>query len=251
MINYGEYPIDKVPENDWENLCIGVAFKKKNRYEALKYCKQLKQKGYNVFVNSMVTNSYSKSELEELLTKINNIKPYAYTLSDTFGNMQKNDILMLFNIVDKKLLPEIKLAFHSHNNMQLAVANSQLFLEQNTKRDIIIDSTLMGIGRGAGNLSTEMIAKYLNFQYGNKYNIEFILNLIEKQIQPIYKKTPWGYSIPYYLAAVNNCHPNYARFLIEETNITVENQEKILKAIPDENKMIYDKNLIKKICSQN
>ena len=238
MINYGE--IDFIPENQYGNIYFRVAFRKPDRLKAINYCKKLHDKGYKIFINSMTSSSYSDDELKKLIEQINVIEPYAYTISDTLGCMNSEEIIRQFSIADKNLSHDIKLGFHSHNNMQLAFSNSQLFLEQQTNRDLIIDSTLMGIGRGAGNLSTEMIARYLNFKNGKDYDIDLILKTIEDKIQPIYNDNPWGYSIPYYISALNCCHPNYAKYLTENTNISYEDMNKILKLIPIEKKIVFD-----------
>lgn len=251
MINFGEVPIDFIPKCENKNLYFRVAFRQNDYIQALDYCRSLKDKGYKIFVNSMSVNSYSKNELYELIERVNDLSPYAYTLSDTLGCMQKNDIINAFEVADKNLSDNIKLAFHSHNNMQLAFSNSQLFLEQGINRDIIIDSTLMGIGRGAGNLSTEMITKFLNFMYGKNYNLEYLLNIIEEQIQPIFSKKQWGYSVPYYISALNSCHPNYAKYMYEELHLNIQQIYDIMQLIPKENKLLYDKNIVERLCKNN
>ena len=244
MINYGEVPIEFIPDNKFDNFYFRVAFKKFDRERALKFCSELQNKGYKVFVNSMATNSYTDNELLELIKQINKLNPYAYTLSDTFGCMQKKDIINTFKLADENLKQGIKLAFHSHNNMQLAFSNTQMFIEQKTSRDIIIDSTLMGMGRGGGNLSTEMIARYLNFKYDKNYNLDLILKTLEEQIQPIYLEKSWGYSLPYYISAINGCHPNYAKYMTEELKLSIERIYEIMQLIPEKNKLSYNKEVI-------
>ena len=64
-----------------------------------------------------------------------------------------------------------------------------------------------------------------------------ILKTIDEIINPIYKITPWGYSVPYYLAATNNCHPNYAKFLSDK-KIDVEQIDFLLKNIPEDKKVL-------------
>ena len=39
----------------------------------------------------------------------------------------------------------------------------------------IIDTTVLGMGRGAGNLSTEQMICYLNNKFNNKYDLKKIL----------------------------------------------------------------------------
>ncbi len=111
-------------------------------------------------------------------------------------------------------------------------------------RNIIIDSTLSGIGRGAGNLCTEIIALYLNNFCRKSYKITPILEAIDKCIKIIYNKNPWGYSVPYYLSGLNNCHPDYAKFLINKS-FSYEKINEILRKIPADMKSTYNKDLLK------
>ena len=100
------------------------------------------------------------------------------------------------------------------------------------------------MGRGAGNIQTEQLTKYFNDNYLKKYSILPILKLIDEIINPIYNKSPWGYSVPYYIAASNHCHPNYAKFLSNK-NFDVEKIDAILKEIPQSKKLNYDETFIK------
>ena len=158
--------------------------------------------------------------------------------------MKESDILSTYYILDKNLDKNIAICFHSHNNLKLSFANTQAILKASSERDLIIDSTIFGIGRAAGNLCTEVIAQYLNDNYQTNYNLIPILKILNEQINPIFDKTPWGYSVPYYLAAINSCHPSYAKFL-DENKICVEKINEILKLIPEEKKYKYDENIVK------
>lgn len=246
MINYGEIDISDIPNCDTK-IGLRIAFKKEKRYEALKFCKLLKQKGYTIFINPMSTDTYTSSELLDMIYEVNNIKPLAFTIVDTTGMMTKKNILSLFYLIDNNLSEDIALGFHSHNNLQSSFSNAQILIEQNTKRTIIIDSTVFGMGRGAGNLCTELIYKYLNDNYQYKYEIVPIMKIIDEKINQIFLNSPWGYSIPYYLAAINHCHPNYARYLVEKQTIPVEIIDTLLRSIPENKKSSFDQNLIKQI----
>ena len=97
------------------------------------------------------------------------------------------------------------------------------------------------MGRGAGNLCTELIAKYLNDNFQSEYKILPLLKVIDNNLKPIYQKSPWGYSTPYYIAAMNGCHPNYAQELVKK-NLSDEEIDRIMKIIPADKKTSFDKN---------
>lgn len=116
-----------------------------------------------------------------------------------------------------------------------------------SKRELIIDSTVFGMGRGAGNLCTELLTQYINDNYNGTYNIIPILKIVDEFINPIFTQTPWGYSVPYYLAATNHCHPNYARYLVDKQTVPVEIINDILATLPNEKRTTYDENFIRQV----
>lgn len=241
MVNYGEYDISNFGECKNPNIKIRVAFKKHNKDEALKYIDTLVKSGWSVFANPMSTNTYSKEELEDLINKINKIKPYGLSIVDTLGNMYEKDVKEIFDFIDKYLAKRIAIGFHSHNSMQLSFSNTKALLRKGINREVVIDSCVYGMGRGAGNLCTELITKYLNDNYARDYKISPILKIIEL-IKPFYEKKPWGYSTPYYIAAIHGCHPNYAGFFVEK-GVSDENINQLINLIPADKKLSFDINL--------
>ena len=238
MINYGEYDISDLPKCDGKSVDgIRVAFHKRNAKEAMRFCAAIKEKGYKVFIQPMVTMSYSDEEVLELIKIANEIKPYAFYMADSFGTMKQNDIMRFFYLNDNNLDKNIKFGYHSHNNMQLAYSNAQSLCEIETRRNILIDSSTFGMGRGAGNLNSEMFLSYLNDHTEVNYNIKPLLNIIDEVLADIYEKNYWGYSIPHYLSALHYCHPNYATYLDSKKTLKVDNIDDILKLIGEEKKI--------------
>lgn len=100
------------------------------------------------------------------------------------------------------------------------------------------------MGRGACNLCTELMTQYINENVEHKYNLIPILEAMDEYIMPIYLKHLWGYSAPYYIAAINDCHPNYASYLINRQTLCIKDINNIIKSIPDNKKNLFDKKLI-------
>lgn len=249
MINYGEFGIEKFSECKNKNIKIRLAFKKHNQEEALEYISKLKILGWDIFVNPMITNTYTKVELELLIKRLNEIKPYCVTIVDTLGNMYESDVINIFDFIDKNLIPEIAIGFHSHNSLQLSFSNTKALLKMGIKRTLIIDSCLYGMGRGAGNLCTELITKYLNDNYQTDYRILPLLKSIDCDLKPIYQEHTWGYSTPYYIAAMHGCHPNYAGYLLRE-GFSDEEIDKIVSQIPEKEKVVYNEKFISQLAKK-
>lgn len=213
---------------------IRVVFYKHQIEEALEFCKAVKENGYKLFVQPMVTIDYTIQEYTKLAERIHDIEPYAVSIVDSFGYMNKEDFRRYFTILDCVLERDTVIGFHSHNNMQLAFVTAQDIMDYKTSRRLMIDASLYGMGRAAGNLNTELIANYYNISYEKKYDIRLILRTISKYIMPIHKKHVWGYSPYLFLTGLYHCHPNFAMYLLEEEDISVEDFEKYLLLIPED-----------------
>ncbi|MBE6515041.1 MAG: 3-hydroxy-3-methylglutaryl-CoA lyase [Thermoplasmata archaeon] len=251
MINYGEYDVDKIPvHNDSLIDGIRVAFHKKNVIPALDMCSALKEKGYKVFIQAMVTMAYSDLEFLDLISKVNRVKPYAFYIVDSFGMMKKRDLMRFFALTEKNLDKDIFIGFHSHNNLQLAYSNALALLDMRSGRDLIIDSTVYGMGRGAGNLNTEIIIDHMNNEYSQGYNLKPILTIMDEVINGFYQQNPWGYSLPNYLSAVHNAHPNYAGYLSDKYTMTVDMMDDIFARMDPVKKVEYDKEYIEQLYTE-
>lgn len=242
MINYGEYNIEDIPAYDGSSIDgIRVAFHKKDLVESLEFCRQIKAKGYLAFVQAMVSLSYSDDEFLSMIQAVNEFEPYAFYIVDSFGMMKERDLIRLFYMVEHNLKENIWIGFHSHNNMQLAYSNAQRLATIQTNRDLIIDSSIMGMGRGAGNLNTELFVEYLNETVGCNYNIRPLLVIIDEILNGFYYQNCWGYSLPNYLSASHNAHPNYAGYLDDKKTLTIEAMDEIFGMMDKKKRFSYDR----------
>lgn len=247
MVALGEKEIsyDKIPKCDGLSIFgIRLTFHKHEIERAFEYAKNLMEKGYEVFIQPVGTCTYSDLELLKLVECVNELKPYAFYIVDTLGTITGKELMRLFQMIDNNLEQCIRIGFHSHNNLQLAFANAQELMQTFTHREILIDASVQGMGRGAGNLCIELITQFMNENLDTEYNVTALLEIIDKYLVQIKETNPWGYTIPYYISAVNGCHPNYATYLINKQTINVRDIEKIITDIPKEKRPLYDKELI-------
>lgn len=248
MMNYGEYNIEELPPYDGSSIDgIRVTFHKKNLNESLELCEKIKNKGYLVFIQAMVSLSYTDEEFLSMIRKVNTFEPYAFYIVDSFGMMKGKDLTRLFYVVEHNLKENIWIGFHSHNNLQLAYSNAQRLITVQTNRNLIIDSSIMGMGRGAGNLNTELFLEYLNENVEKKYDIKPLLVIVDKILTIFYKKNYWGYSLPNYISASHNAHPNYAEYLDAKKTLTFEDMNEIFDMMEDDKKVVYDKAYIEEL----
>ena len=247
MIDYGTCDISNIqPCEECILDGIRVIFKKHLRKEALDFCRQLKEKGYKVFAQLVSITSYHDEELLDLIQLANKVMPYAVSMVDTYGLMHQDNLLHYFHLLDKHLAPEISIGYHSHNNFQMAYANCIEFMAQKINRDILLDGTIYGMGKSAGNAPIELLAMHMNQHYNKSYDIAQILEAIDSSVMEFYRQKQWGYNMFYYIAAANDCHPNYVSYLMNKRTLSVKEIDSVLKNLVPDKRLLYDEEYIEK-----
>ena len=245
MIDYGTCGIEHLaPCSESFIDGIRIIFKKHVMREAIDYCRKVKKLGYRVFVQAVSITSYSDREMLDLIDLVNDLKPYALSIVDTYGLLHQDNLLHYFRILNHNLDREIAIGYHSHNNFQLAYSNSIEVIREPADRTVLIDASLYGMGKSAGNLPIELISMYMNTNCGKSYNTSQMLEAIDINIMPFFQKSPWGYNLFYYISASNNCHPSYVRFLMDKLTLSLKSLGEILAGIEPEKKLLYDKDYI-------
>ncbi|MDR3047267.1 MAG: aldolase catalytic domain-containing protein [Bacteroidales bacterium] len=228
---------------------IRVIFKKHIKEQALAFCKELKQLGYKVFTQAVSITSYNDEELLELIALVNEVQPFAVSIVDTYGLLNQNKLMHYYEMMSQHLDETIGIGYHSHNNFQLGYANCIELINKHAtaNRLLLLDGTLFGMGKGAGNAPTELIATYLNENCNTKYDISQMLEAIDVNLMDIFKNSPWGYSMNFFIAASNDCHPNYVSYLLDKKTLSVKSINEILKHLEGEKKLLYDKAYIEEL----
>lgn len=252
MLNRGEYDVNSFPDNTIDNIVniIRFAFHKKDLHQAFEDTKILLKKGYKVFAQPMVTQLYTQEELIETINLFNTIDINALYIVDSFGNMTNHDFTRLMKLFDENMKDGVSLGYHSHNNLQLAFSNAIKFLEAEIKRPILLDSSIFGMGRGAGNLNTELVATHFNSQYESKYLISPLLETMDSYLHKLHKTYYWGYSIEHYISAVVNCHPSSASYLLKKKNLSIIEIQNVLNSLNYDQRNKYDKSILDEAVSK-
>lgn len=248
MIDYGTCSIENLQPCSESYLDgIRVIFKKHIMYEAIEFCRQVKSLGYKVFTQAVSITSYNDEELLELVSLVNDLSPYALSLVDTYGLLHQDNLNHIVDVFDEHLDPEICIGYHAHNNFQLGYSNCIEILNKSLNRTVLVDASLYGMGKSAGNAPIELVSAYMNTHHNKCYDIHQMLEAIETSIMDIYYKVPWGYNLFYYIAAVNRCHPNYVSYLMNKRTLSIKSINLVLDIIEPEKKLLYDKSYIEEL----
>ncbi len=248
LADYSRYSVENLDEYTGKSFdAVRACFFKKERYDVIDFCKEIKRKGYKIFIQPVDILGYSDIELIEFIEMINTLEPYCLSIVDTFGSMYVEDLRRVYEIINHNLIPNCKIGFHSHNNMQMSSALSQEFLRMTFgKRNVVVDATISGMGRGAGNTPTELIVQYMVSKLGYNYDIDALLDVIDEYMDNIRSRCSWGYSTNYFIAGAYGAHVNNIAYLSKKNSIRYKDIRYILNKVGAIPRKRYDYDLLEK-----
>jgi len=243
MGDFGKIDLeDFAPASESPVDLVRVAVHKDKLSGAIGLLEKIKTKGYLTSLQCMGYSTYADQEKHELLSGLKNTSiDYVY-IADSYGSIFPFQIKEIFEPLLE--IGGFRVGFHPHNNIQMAFANS---LEAIRIGVHIIDASIYGMGRGAGNLQTEIILSYLLQQQKNEYNILPVLNCIERFFIDLHRGTPWGYELPYMISGILNCHPNYSKEFLRRKEISMEDIWAGLDCVRELNPVGFSPQIVEKL----
>ena len=245
MINYGSVTLDEVPDaKDYPADLIRVAAPKSAAEEATAFAAAITAKGYQTTINYMGISNYTNQEILGLVDLMNRFKDevnYFY-VADSFGSLMPKRTREIFTTL--RFGTDAALGFHPHNNLQLAFANCLEAMEAGVD---IIDGSVFGMGRGAGNLFTDAMLAYYEQCDPERYHLVPVLQFADLYMEAQKESYSWGYSLPQLLSGVFHCHPNYPTNLLREKAYTADDIYGMLRQLPEAQKSRYSIDQLEKM----
>lgn len=184
----------------------------------------LKKNNFIVFVNLMQISEIGKNKIIKACNFLKSTKVDIFYFADSLGSLMPKKTKNITQIIKKNFNRQI--GIHAHDNLGYALQNSLNAYKNGANW---IDSTITGMGRGPGNLRTEVILRYYNiFRFLNKKNINnSTLNFFLK----LKKKYKWGKNNFYAFAARNRIHPTYIQKLLSDERYKKKDYYQILNQL--------------------
>jgi 4-hydroxy 2-oxovalerate aldolase len=175
--------------------------------------KLLKNLGYIVGYNLMQAGGKSSNTIAEKARQASEwgVLDVLY-FADSLGNMDATEVERIINAIRSEW--DGTLGIHTHNNMGKGLDNTLTAMALGVTW---LDTTITGMGRGAGNTPTESLLAILDNQQ-SKYNAKPIYELVIRHFEPMQKKYGWGSNLLYFLGAQNDVHPTYIQNLLSNTH---------------------------------
>lgn len=246
MGDYGKIEIeDFIDKKDSIIDLIRIAVNRDKVIKAVSFLEKIKEKGYKTSLQAMGFTAYTDQEKQQLKKAVLASNLDYFYIADSYGSILPDEMLSIFEpFLD---IAPTKVGFHPHNSLQMAFANT---LEAIKIGVDIVDSTIYGMGRGAGNLPTETLIAYLQLKKKTKYNVIPILSCIEKYFIDLHESEPWGYQLPYLISGMFKCHPYYADDLVGRREYAIEDIWKVLEVIETLNPVGFDRGIIEKMINR-
>lgn len=246
MADYGKIDIDDfILKDDSIVSLVRLAAHKNKMRDALDFLEKIKAKGYETSIQAMGYSSYSEAEKRDLHKMIEDVDLDFVYIADSYGSIYPDQIRDMIEPF-LELRTRVRVGFHPHNSLQMAFANSIEAIKCGVH---IIDSSIYGMGRGAGNLPTEIILTYLQKMVPDKFNTIPILNCIDRFFISMQKELGWGYQLPYMLSGFFDCHPSYSQKLVNLREYTIEDIWRALNLIKKKNHVGFSQELLSEIIS--
>lgn len=177
---------------------VRIAIDPKNFDRAVVLAKAVKSMGFEVGFNCMYMSKW-QTEYPDFLTKLGVLDSFAdlFCMVDSFGGVTPEDVTVITKTVREHT--KCPIGFHGHNNLQLGLINTITAMRLNVD---YVDATILGMGRGAGNLNMELLLTYLNAHYGLQVDFNVLGDVITA-FSPLMEQYQWGTNLPYMLAGAN------------------------------------------------
>jgi 4-hydroxy 2-oxovalerate aldolase len=235
ILNEKDVKPEHVP--DLLEPCIGfidmvrIAIDPKNFKRALLLATAVKKLGFIIGFNVMYMSTWeNEKDFLNQIKEVQGIADYFYMV-DSFGGVFPDDVRRTYDIV--KSQTDVAVGFHGHNNLEMGLINTLTAIECGAE---IVDSTVTGMGRGAGNLSTELLLTTLNAK--NDLLVDF--NALSKVVDPFSSmqvKYGWGTNLPYMVSGANSLPQKEVMSWVTKRYYSLNS---IIRALSNQSKGIED-----------
>lgn len=253
MIDYGKYPAEELPPCRETGIdTIRVCFHKKDEYRVTAFGRDILAKGYRLMLQPMICSKYTDREFERLIGLFNEelSGAAAFYIVDSFGSMQPGDIRSRLECADRLLNDGAAIGLHTHNNMGLSFENIMAASGMTLHHPLILDGSLYGMGKGSGNMQTEILADYLNRHHAKTYETEILKKTAEDLIYPLQDENLWGYHEEYFLSAKYGVSPSYAKMFYGEKKVSFRELEDLLMRMPAEKRDSFDRAFAERLLAE-
>lgn len=160
---------------------------------------EVRSLGFDVGVNIMYLSRWWSdpgrlSGLERVLQTADFV-----ALVDSYGACEPPQVAQAVRSLSQ-VSSSTTLGFHGHDNLGLALANSIAAMDAGAS---VIDGTISGMGRGAGNTSTQALLVRESARRGTRLDLDALAS-VDKDFDQLKREFQWGTSLPYLVSGASD-----------------------------------------------
>ncbi|MGI2034694.1 hypothetical protein ACRQ1B_20120 [Rhizobium panacihumi] len=187
----------------------------------------LLDRDYRVFLNLMQIDLADRHELQQCLASVHKINGLsAVYVADSLGTMKPARMKELVTSFLDGL--DVDIGYHAHDNSGLAVTNA---VGAAACGSTWLDCTVAGMGRGAGNASTEQLLRVAVQDY-SKLAEDRLQQVIVEHFNPLRRQFGWGDNLFYQIGAANGLHPSFVQEILGDRSLSELQIFQWIKTIP-------------------
>lgn len=201
--------------------------------------KWLKSKDYLIAINLMQISDRSENDIKQLcsLSELNQIDILYF--ADSTGSLDRTQTLKIINYFKKYWKKDI--GIHAHDNMDKAMDNTLTAIENGVKW---VDSTVLGMGRGPGNVKTENLILEMEKRFKKKISYLNLLKLIKEKFEPLKKIYEWGSNPFYYMSGLYGIHPSFIQGMLVDKRFGFTEILSVIETLKTEGGKRFSKELL-------
>jgi 4-hydroxy 2-oxovalerate aldolase len=205
------------------------------------YVQQLHDEGYAICINLMQIDMATPEQIDQCLEILSRLPLTCVYLADSLGSMMPKKVSQLTRQFSDRLHGAI--GFHAHDNRGLALHNSLTAVEAGATW---IDSTIHGMGRGAGNAKTEQIMSLFRPDTSLQQQLD-LYQFAARYFNPLHKTYGWGASPFYGIAGLSQIHPNYVHEIENNADLSTEDKLMILQALGKQKSNAFSNQILEEV----
>lgn len=209
---------------------------------------RLKAKGYSVAVNLMQASGKSPAELSTAARTVDEWGSVdVLYIADSLGNMSPAGVTESLGALAKGWRGPI--GVHTHDNMGQALTNCLAAIAAGSTW---LDGTILGMGRGAGNVATEYLLLEIKQRGLGDYYPDAVFPLVLEYFEPLRKQHGWGRNLLYYLSGLYGIHPTYVQEMLGKGQYDIHHLLQAIEFLKDSSSHSYsDGNLERAMLGSN
>lgn len=208
---------------------VRIAFYPEHLEEVKKYTQKLVELDYSVYLNPIALTNYDEKAFSALLIELETMPYTGISLVDTYGALSLSQLEMYLSVLKRRIPVDKTIGLHLHQNLNRGVELSNRFINVLSQDyNLIIDTSVSGMGRVPGNFETEVLLGKLSDNIKKiKYSL-IQLSIISDFLNRFRLANDWGYKTEYAISAMYNLDRTYPEYFrdqgctLEETTLLLQ-----------------------------